>query len=1121
MKFGKFKKTGIVSLFISAIAAVFSAGAYAQAVRITVSGVVTDTEGEPLPGVSVMIPGTMTGVSTGIDGDYSITVDIGSVLRFSSIGFESRDIKVDKARYDIVLEEEAMMMDQVVVTGYSQVELRKSTGAVGVVSAEELKGSPLKTVDQLLQGKLAGVNVQMTSGRPGASATVRIRGTNTITGNAEPLWVIDGVPMQKNTPQLNMSQIQSGDFDNIFATGIGNINPNDIESITVLKDAAAAAIYGSQAANGVIVVTTKHGSAGKTSVSYMGSVTVQTKPARDANLMNSSEKLAWEQELWDEFSAEGYADRMAGNTSARYPVIGIVGQIRSGYGRFAGMSVEEQNAYIEELGSHTTDWFDVLFRNTVSTSHYLSVSGGSDKMTYYVSGGFNYNNGLVQKTSATSYSLNAKIDSRPAKWIKFGIQTDFSYQKALSPSNNVSLFDYAYFANPYEQLYNADGSYRADETYLTISRTNGGAGNTIPDNGFNLMREINETSSEANSTTFTIQGNTTINIVKGLTFTGLASFSYSGDMSENINGPNTYAAFMDRPFEGDSMTSQRKYGSITQSSTFNTSYMLRGQLNYARTFATDHALSAIAGAEIRSSYAKNVATKRYGYDSVTGNHSTPLWPTNSEGGYDYEDLVNFGAVMDGSVGQNIIEMAFASFYGSLTYTFRNKYVISGTVRSDGSNNFGSDEQFNLNWSGSAAWNIDEEPWMQGGISNVISTLSLRAGFGYTGGVNQSVYPVLIMNYLDYFRNTGDEYYRLGRISNPPNPHLRWEKNQTFNVGMNFGLVNDRIFGEFSYYRNHNMDLVTNVRVPESTGFETQSYNTSEQVNNGVELMLGATVLKFKHFRWRLTANAAYNYNELTKYDSPTGNIFGDYYVGYPLGHIFTGKTSGIDPATGVYKFILRPDAQISSIEDYRDFTNYLYYVGTSNAPWTGGLSTTFSYKRLSLNIAGNFSIGGKMLNNIECPVSWHDVGSGSANEPVSTQYNDLYVNYLNVRKDVTHRWTVANPVTDGYPRLVDAYGPRITDPSGQYLDAMQPYTRDMVTDCVMLEDVSYFKLSTVSLSYDLPDKWVKAMRMGSFTVSFLMNNLFILTNYSGIDPESPGAVYPQSRSFTFSLSCSF
>ena len=1120
MKISDYKLTGLLAFLLSVLFVAVPAAANAQTPQITVSGKITDSSGEPLAGVSVMIPGTMIGVGSGLEGDYSITVDLGSTLRFSCIGFESKDIKATKTHFDVVLEEETMMMDQVVVTGYSQVELRKSTGAVAVIDAEELQGSPLKTVDQLLQGKLAGVNVQMTSGRHAAAASVRIRGTNTITGNAEPLWVIDGVPMQKNTPQMNLSQIQSGDFDNIFATGIGNINPNDIESITVLKDAAAAAIYGSQAANGVIVVTTKRGNAGKTSVSYMGSVTVQTKPARDANLMDSREKLAWEQELWDEFSAAGYQDYISGNTSAHYPVIGIVGQIRSGYGKFAGMSVAEQDAYIEELGSHTTDWFDVLFRNTVSTSHYLSVSGGTDKMTYYVSGGFGYNNGLVQKTSATNYSLNAKIDSRPAKWLKFGIQTDFSYQKALSPSNNVSLFDYAYFANPYEQLYNADGSYRSDDTYLTISSANGAVGAQIPDNGFNLMREINETSSEANSTTFTIQGNTTINIAKGLTFTGLASFSYSGDMSENINGANTYAAFMDRPFEGESYTSQRKYGSITQSSTYNTSYMLRGQLNYARTFATDHALSVIGGAEIRSSYAKNITTKRYGYDPVTGNHSTPMWPTNSDGDYDYGDLVNFGAVLDGSAGQNIIENAFASFYGSVTYTFRNKYVVSGTVRSDGSNNFGSDEQFNVNWSGSAAWNIDEEPWMQGGISKAISTLSLRAGFGYTGGVNQSVYPVLIMNYRDYFRNTGDDYYRLGQISNPPNPHLRWEKNQTFNVGLNFGLIHDRIFGEVSYYRNHNMDLVTNVRVPESTGFDTQSYNTSEQVNNGVELMLGSTILKFKHFQWRLTANAAYNYNELTKYDSPTGNIFGDYYVGYPLGHIFTGKTSGIDPATGVYKFIIRPDAQISTIEDYRLFTNYLYYVGTSHAPWTGGLSTTFTYKRLSLNIAGNFSIGGKMLNNIECPVSWRDAGSGTDNEPIATQMNDVYVNHLNVRKDVTHRWTVANPVTDGYPRLIDAYGPRITDPSGQYLDAMQPYIDD-VTDCVMLEDVSYFKLSTISLSYDLPKKWVGAMRMGSFTVSFLMNNLFILTNYTGIDPETPGAVYPQSRSFTFSLSCSF
>ena len=373
------------AMTVLALVSSFSEVKAQDAIEIVhVVGVVTDMAGEPLPGVSVVVPGTQHGTSTDVDGQYSITVEKGSVLSYSFIGFETKTVKVTKARYDIVLEEEAQTLDHVVVTGYSQVELRKSTGAVAVISGEDLKDSPLKNMDQLLQGKLAGVNVQMTSGRPGAAAKVRIRGTNTITGNAEPLWVVDGVPLQKNVPVMSTSQIKSGDFDNIFVTGIGSVNPNDIESITVLKDAAAAAIYGSQAANGVIVVTTKRGKAGRTSINYNGSVTVQTKPSRDANLMNSQEKLAWEQELWNEFSAEGYAATQAG-TPTHYPVVGIVGQIRSGYGDFAGWTREQQDAYIAELGLQTTDCFDVLFRNTVSTSHSLSVSGGgSEKLTYYI-----------------------------------------------------------------------------------------------------------------------------------------------------------------------------------------------------------------------------------------------------------------------------------------------------------------------------------------------------------------------------------------------------------------------------------------------------------------------------------------------------------------------------------------------------------------------------------------------------------------------------------------------------------------------------------------------------------------------------------------------------------------
>ena len=1084
--------------------------------NMTVTGVVKDSDGIPLAGVSVLVVGTKTGTTTGFDGDFKISVAKGKTLRFSFIGFETMDVKADKAKIDLTMNPEALTMETVVVTGYSSVELRKSTGAVAVVTSDKLKDNPLKSVDQLLQGQLAGVDVKITSGRPGAASKVRIRGTNTITGDAEPLWVIDGVPMQKNVPSMNTSQIKSGDFDNIFATGIGSLNPNDIESITVLKDASAAAIYGSRAANGVIVVTTKHGQAGKAHVSYMGSVSVQTKPSRSPNLMNSSEKLAWEQELWDEFSAAGYQATLEG-TSTHYPVVGIVGQIRSGYGRFKGWSKEQQDAYIAELGSSSTDWFDVLFRNTVSTSHHLSVSGGTDKLTYYVSGGYGWNNGVVVKTSSQSANFSAKIDTRPAKWIKFGVQTDFSYQKALAPSNNVNMFKYAYFANPYEKLYNEDGSYAADQTYFTLEHANGGLVQNIPANGFNIMREINETSSDATSSMFSILGNMTIDIVRGLTFTGLASFSYNSDLSENINGKNTYAAFQDRPFEFE-MYSQRQYGSITQMSSNNMSYMLRGQLNYSKTFAEWHNLSAIAGAEIRSSYAKSLMTKRYGYDPVTGNHSTPIYPSDGTGKIDYEKLNSYGKILDGTTGQNIIEDAFASFYGTATYNYRSRYIVSGTVRSDGSNNFGSDQQFNLNWSVSGAWNIDQEPWMMP-VTHVLSSLGLRAGFGYTGGVNRSVYPVLIMDYSTAFRSTEDDYYRKGYISGAPNPNLRWEKNRTINAALTFGFINDRITGEVAWYNNKNLDQVTKVRVPYSTGFSSQAYNTSEQVNTGVELTLGATLLKIQDFTWRITANAAYNYNELTKYDSPVKSLTESMYVGYPLGKIFTGKPIGINKDSGMYDYAVRPDVIIYNVDDYKKYQNYLFYVGTSNAPWTGGFSTSFSYKSLTVNVVGNFSLGGKVLNDIVSPVSYSTVNKKKS-EPIQTSKNDLYVNHLNVVRDVTYRWTESNPITYGYPRLIDAYGPRLVDKYGNLLDTARSYS-ETITKSNLLEDVSYLKFSSISISYAFPDRWVKAMKLGGLSASFLMNNLFTITNYSGIDPETPGAVYPQSRSFTFSLSLNF
>ena len=261
------------------------------------------------------------------------------------------------------------------------------------------------------------------------------------------------------------------------------------------------------------------------------------------------------------------------------------------------------------------------------------------------------------------------------------------------------MFRYAYFANPYERLYNDDGSYRPDETYFSLTEVNGSYTASLPENGFNLMREINETSSKSTSANFTVKGKSELQIhgTPAVHGTGVVQLCFQF-LGQYQRGKYTYAAFQDRPFEHNTQTSKRIYGSIFQNSAYNTSYILRGQLNYARTFNGIHRISVLGGAEIRSSYAKSIFEKRYGYDPVSGNHSTPLYPQTDDGKIDYNKLIQFGKVLDGCMGQSVSETAFASFYGTLDYILMNKYVFSFTARTDGSNNFGSDEQFNVNWS---------------------------------------------------------------------------------------------------------------------------------------------------------------------------------------------------------------------------------------------------------------------------------------------------------------------------------------------------------------------------------------------------------------------------------------
>lgn len=1090
------------------LSAPYSVYAQTDAQTITVTGTVTDDSGEPLVGATVKVKGGTQGASTDINGRYTVKVKRGALLTFSYIGQDSKEVRAKSSTLNVQLTGSGVALDQVVVTGYTQTDIRKSTGSVSIVTAKELNDSPLKNVDMLLQGKMAGVSVTATSGRPGESAQVRVRGISSITGNNEPLWVVDGVPIQKNMPDIGSSLIRSGDFSTIYANGVAGISPQNIESVTVLKDASAAAIYGSQAQAGVIVITTKKGQAGRTRVSYDGTVSVSTSPTRDASLMDSREKLAYEQSIWDEFSAAGYA------SGSYYPRIGIVGQIRSGYGRFAGWTQEQQDAYIDELGSSTTDWFKALFRNSVSTSHNVSVSGGSDKNTFYVSAGMNQNNGIVKRTNSNSYNFTAKINGTPLSNLQYSTSVDFSYLTSLSPSQSFDIFEYAYFANPYEKPYNADGSYAADETIYSLSTINGDVGRQLPPNGINVMREINETTMKSNSTQTQLRGDISWTAFQGFKLYGLAAFTFSNDNSDCEIGKNTYSAWSDRPFEGmESLTSKRIYGSLTQTANRNMSWLARIQANYTTVIAHDHRISAVAGSEVRHNEAKSIYHKVYGYDPVTGQHVTPVYlGTKSDGSLTESELLNYRNAIDYLSGQQRTKSAFASFYGAFDYAYQGKYIANATVRSDGSNNFGSKQQFNYTWSTGLAWNIDEEKFMQR-LKPIISRATVRLSTGLTGGVNKSVYPQIIMTYAGY-RTTDIDTYRMGSIGNAPNPNLRWEHTRDYNASLDLGLLNNRLNLLFSAYRRRGYDLVTAVQVVTTTGFSTQSYNTSEQVNQGLELTVNATPVKFKNFSWSVTGNVAYNQNKLTKYDAPNNYAFSQTRLDYPLSSIFAGKYQGVDTETGLLDFALRPDAVVTTSEDKRDSYNYVYYIGTENAPWTGGFSTHLSYGSVSLSVNTSFSLGAKKKYTVNNSFAHSTLLTGNTTNSVQTQSCDLYTAHLNKPKAAANRWTQTNPVTNGYPRLVDAYGSAI-------LVDLDNVSWFQVTNGADYCDASYWKIGSISLMYTLPQNLVSKAGLTNVGFSFTANNVATITGFKGLNPESPGAVYPISRSFSFGVNVGF
>ena len=658
-----------------------------------ISGKVTDYRDNPLPGVTIQIKGTAVGTSTNSSGVYSLPIATSdAVLIFSFIGMKTQEIAVaNKSEINVKMTEESSNLDEVVVTGYQDIRRDRVTGSVTVITAKEIENNSFKSIDQILEGKVAGLYSYTTSGAPGTRANIRIRGDNSISGNKEPLWVVDGLPLQGGVASINV--VNAGNIqESILDHGIGNIAPTDIESITVLKDAAASAIYGARAANGVIVIKTKRGFEGKATFNYNGSFGMVEAPRIDLDFMNSSEKIDFEISLMKDFSRawEG----------------GLVGKIYDYYmqGRYTESQYREE---LDKLRKINTDWFDVIFRKAFSQSHFLSMRGGTEKTNYYASINYNGQSGILKSNSYDNLGASLEIRHKPAQNFEMNFKLNGNFRESKDHNSSIDPFKYAVFANPYEKPFNEDGSYAADFTYLGDNRSSIHYGNIYDQ--FNILRELNETQNKTIASDLSARLGMNYQVMEGLSVDLNGSLTYSTNNTEAWAAPGTYTSYSSC-FASSAISGElpEKYnnGYLREGSGRSTAFAFRGLISYNNDKLENHAFSVIVGTELAGSKSYNNYHRSPEFNDYYRFIAFPDFPSDD---ISYNDIKNS---LSGLIGTAEAQDRSASFFGAFTYTWRDKYVFNVNGRFDGADIIGTDNRFTPLWSASFRWNAMRENFLK-------------------------------------------------------------------------------------------------------------------------------------------------------------------------------------------------------------------------------------------------------------------------------------------------------------------------------------------------------------------------------------------------------------------------
>jgi len=1071
---------------------------YALAANRQVEGVVISSEDNlPLIGASVYVTAddlkkvgnnqSTIGVITNIDGQFSISIPEG-VTRFycSYVGYDVLEVKLvpGKNKYDITLQPSAHMLDAVVVTGYQTVERRKLTAAVSKIDISDQMMGATKSIDQALAGQIAGLSVSNISGTPGAPAKIRIRGTSSLNGTQDPLWVLDGIPLEgTNIPNMEVLK----DIDNIGQTAIAGLNPADIDNITVLKDAAATAIYGARAANGVIVITTKKGKVGKPVINFSTKLTYSPKLNIDRlNLLNSEEKVGLELDLL----AAGYPYRET--KGEVYRIISGLGELSNFKdGGWNALSSNAQSA-INKLKATNTDWSDILFRDAFTQEYNLSLSGGSEKATYYTSFGYMKENGNIPNVSAERLNLVMKTSYKVNSILKVGASMFANRRKNSSylPDSDglTNPIFYSRLANPYFTPYNENGNYNYD-----IDVEN----DVDMDFGFNPFEELKNTTNETTINGLSSIFDAELRFDDRFKFTTQLGLQLDKTSIEKIADEESFAMRKEKKNHRSNGVTYLPAGGFHKANENSLSQLTwKAMGEYRDTYNDIHEFEAMVGTEIRKTWEEKLYSAGYGFDRKTLTTKPIIFPEESQAFKLHE--------------KGHVENAYVSAFSTLSYSLLNRYTLGGSIRFDGSDLFGVDKKYRYLplYSVSGLWRISQEPFMAS--AKWIDNLVVRASYGLQGNIDKNTSPFLLGNYrIENILPGGSE--DMIDVSGAPNKKLRWEKTHSVNAGFDFAVLNQAIHLSVDYYYRKGVDLIGTQMLPLETGFEMLTVNWASMRNQGVEVALSTRNVHTKNFMWTTNFNFAYNNNKVLK-EALREDALEPGREGYPVGALFALKTAGLDEE-GYPMFQDKDGKAVSAMEFFKlqewgfgatDLTarerRELYtYAGTADCPYTGGFNNTFTYKAFELGVNFSFDFGGKVRSQPTYSIVDFDKGR-------------------NTNRDILNRWTPENTETI-FPVLLS---------QNERLDEYMWYSNqnEIYRNLdIWIRDLNYVRLQNIRLGYTLPTNFSRMLGMTSATVAIEGRNLLVFgSSYKNyLDPETMSNAYatPAPKSVTLSLNLIF